>query len=75
MVDKDSLSYFKQGFEAGKEAALMEFKSGGYEPVVHCGECRYQHLINGYLHYCTIWDSYNGLGDDGFCNYGAKMEV
>ena len=40
-------------------------------PVVRCRECK--HIENSpYGRYCTVWHGHNGMGDDGFCNYGER---
>ena len=37
--------------------------------VVRCKDCVHCKVaFNG--RYCEIWGMFNGLGDDGFCNYG-----
>lgn len=39
--------------------------------VVRCGECK--HIENSpYGRYCTVWHGHNGMGSDGFCNYGER---
>lgn len=39
--------------------------------VVRCGEC--QHMTNELgLRYCNVWERINGMGDEGFCNYGER---
>ena len=39
--------------------------------VVRCGECK--HIENSpYGRYCTVWHGHNGMGDEGFCNYGER---
>ena len=40
-------------------------------PVVRCKDCKYMiQWADG--RYCTVWDGVNGMGDDGFCNYGER---
>ena len=42
-------------------------------PVVRCRECK--HMIRqSHTRYCTVWNAVNGMGDDGFCNYGERKE-
>ena len=42
-------------------------------PVVRCRECK--HMIpQSHTRYCTVWNAVNGMGDDGFCNYGERKE-
>ena len=40
-------------------------------PVVRCKDCKYMTQW-AYGGYCTVWDGVNGMGDDGFCNYGER---
>ena len=41
--------------------------------VVRCRECK--HMIpQSHIRYCTVWNAVNGMGDDGFCNYGERKE-
>lgn len=40
-------------------------------PVVRCKDCKYMTQW-AYGRYCTVWDGVNGMGDDGFCNYGER---
>lgn len=39
--------------------------------VVRCKDCKYMTQW-AYGRYCTVWDGVNGMGDDGFCNYGER---
>ena len=39
--------------------------------VVRCKDCK--HIENSpYGRYCTVWHGHNGMGDEGFCNYGER---
>ena len=43
------------------------------EAVVRCRECK--HMIpQSHTRYCTVWNAVNGMGDEGFCNYGERKE-
>ena len=40
-------------------------------PVVRCKDC--VHMKNQFhARFCNVWCMYNGMGDDGFCNYGER---
>ena len=42
-----------------------------FEAVVRCKDCK--HMIpQSHTRYCTVWNGANGMGDDGFCNYGER---
>ena len=41
--------------------------------VVRCRDCK--HMIpQSHTRYCTVWHGINGMGDDGFCNYGERKD-
>ena len=40
-------------------------------PAVRCKDCKYM-IQWADVRYCTVWDGVNGMGDDGFCNYGER---
>ena len=37
--------------------------------VVRCKDCRHISVERG-LFFCNVWEKFNGMGYDGFCNYG-----
>ena len=40
-------------------------------PVVRCKDCKHMEKdVVGRL--CHVWGGYNGMGDDGYCNYGER---
>ena len=59
-----------------KENCLAEIETAqtvDAVPVVRCRECK--HMIpQSHTRYCTVWNAVNGMGDDGFCNYGERKE-
>ena len=59
-----------------KENCLAEIEAAqtvDAVPVVRCRECK--HMIpQSHTRYCTVWNAVNGMGDDGFCNYGERKE-
>lgn len=40
-------------------------------PVVRCKDCKHVDKV-GNARWCGLWRGYNGMGDDGFCNYGER---
>ena len=42
-------------------------------PVVRCRDCK-QMIPQSHTRYCTVWHGTNGMGDDGFCNYGERND-
>ena len=54
---------------------LAQMPVADAEGKVRCGDCKYQTLrtpLN--IRYCTVWDRFNGMGDDGYCSYGERRE-
>jgi len=42
-------------------------------PVVRCKDCKYMEKYAAHpARFCKVWRSYNGMGDDGYCNYGER---
>ena len=41
--------------------------------VVRCKDCKHMEIDRG-GRFCHVWGGYNGMGDDGFCNYGERKE-
>ena len=40
--------------------------------VVRCKDCKHMEKTPDQLRWCNVWDGINGMGDDGFCNYGER---
>ena len=45
-------------------------KTSGIE-LVRCKNCVHMKKQFG-ARYCEVWTMFNGMGDDGFCNYGER---
>ena len=42
--------------------------------VVRCKDCMHmEHTPDG-LRWCNVWGGINGMGDEGFCNYGERKD-
>ena len=39
---------------------------------VRCKDCKRMFVSVPGIRYCTVWNNPNGMGDDGFCNYGER---
>ena len=39
--------------------------------VVKCKDCRHITVERG-LCFCNVWEKFNGMGYEGFCNYGER---
>ena len=45
--------------------------ANGVTIPVRCKNC--VHMVEQFgVRYCKIWTMFNGMGDDGFCNYGER---
>lgn len=53
--------------------ALRNFPAVDAVEVVRCRECKHM-ILQSHTRYCTVWHAVNGMGDDGFCNYGERKE-
>ena len=42
--------------------------------VVRCKDCVHCEVTPYSLRLCNVWDGINGMGDEGFCNYGERKE-
>lgn len=67
MTSREQTAY-DLGFHEGRN---------GVVPVVRCRDCKHQ-IERGYAQYrfkwCEVWRRINGMGDDGFCNYGERKD-
>ena len=57
---------------AGSEIARIP--AADVVEAVRCKDCRHMTLEMGYVRFCNVWERPNGMGDDGFCNYGELKE-
>lgn len=53
------------GYEAGCAAANAQ--------IVRCKDCKHMSRLINMVH-CDAWERFNGMGEDGFCNYGERKE-
>lgn len=51
--------------------AIVSAPSVDAVEVVRCTECQYMKIKAG-LCYCKVWQGYNDMGSEGFCNYGER---
>ena len=42
--------------------------------VVRCKECKHMEVTPDCLRWCHVWNGINGMGDEGFCNYGERKD-
>ena len=42
--------------------------------VVRCKECKHMKIDRNGYRWCLVWTGINGMGDDGFCNYGERKD-
>ena len=55
-------------------ALLKKVESGELVEVVRCKDCKYMGVIPYSLRWCHVWNGINGMGDEGFCNYGERKD-
>ena len=75
LIDADALlaEYDRQHeVEPGKARKLIEdAPTVDAVEVVRCKDCRHISVERG-LCFCNVWEKFNGMGYDGFCNYGEN---
>ena len=42
--------------------------------LVYCKECKHMEKTPDCLRWCNVWNGINGMGDEGFCNYGERKD-
>ncbi len=58
-----------------KETDCSDFKDRqNYVEVVRCKDCKHMVTTPNGLRLCSVWCDINGMGDEGFCNYGERRE-
>lgn len=40
--------------------------------IVRCKDCKHMEITPDNLRWCNAWNSINGMGDEGYCNYGKR---
>ena len=45
----------------------------GFE-LVRCKDCKHMEKTPYGLRLCHVWDGINGMGDEGYCNYGERKD-
>lgn len=75
LIDADDLlaEYDRQHEgEPGKARKLIEDAPAvDAVEVVRCKDCRHITVERG-LCFCNVWEKFNGMGYEGFCNYGER---
>lgn len=42
--------------------------------VVRCKDCKNMIVSDKGFRFCNVWCKINGMGDNGYCNYGERKE-
>lgn len=42
--------------------------------VVRCKDCKNMLVSDKGFRFCNVWCKINGMGDDGYCNYGERRK-
>lgn len=71
------------GMARGLEDGLLRFCNGAWRDndgdvvdiaeVVRCKNCVHMKAKFN-ARFCEIWCMFNGMGDEGFCNYGERKD-
>lgn len=56
----------------GFDDALQDAQTVDAVEVVRCKDCKHMEVTPDCLRWCHVWNGINGMGDDGFCNYGER---
>lgn len=59
---------------ATKEFIALQKKveSGQLVEVIRCKDCKHMEITPDNLRWCNAWNGINGMGDEGYCNYGER---
>lgn len=58
----------------GMGCKVMTMEAVEAVEVVRCKECMHMER-NAHFRHCRVWGAINGMGDEGFCNYGERKET
>ena len=53
---------------------LWRTKSVDAVEVVRCKDCKHMKIDRNGYRWCLVWTGINGMGDEGFCNYGERKD-
>ena len=68
-VDAVEVVYGEWLYDSGSERYLI---ASGVTIPVRCKDCKHMEKTTYGLRWCNVWEAINGMGDDGFCNYGER---
>ena len=71
---KNDASLVGENFQEGFIAKIADnLIANGVTIPVLCKDC--VHMKNQFhARFCNVWCMYNGMGDEGFCNYGERKD-
>ena len=52
---------------------VKKIENGQLVEVVRCKDCIHMENSAQFRH-CRVWGAINGMGDEGFCNYGERKD-
>ena len=67
---KNMVAMYQDEIVPGLRKTIEEMERNRVE-VVRCKDCKHMYRRKG-LRWCDAWGEINGMGDDGFCNYGER---
>ena len=69
---ENMVALYQDEIVPGLRKTIEEMERNRVE-VVRCKDCKHMKSISG-MRWCDAWGDVNGMGDDGFCNYGERRE-
>lgn len=60
------------GSDAEKCVMFNNLKTVDAVEVVRCKDCKNMIVSDKGFRFCNVWCKINGMGDDGYCNYGER---
>lgn len=66
------LTWSKQDILGEIDRTIKEADRVDAVRVIRCKDCKHMEVTPDCLRWCHVWSGINGMGDDGFCNYGER---
>ena len=66
--------YWTESEQAAVRSFLVKQPKVDAAEVVRCKDCVHCEVTPDCLRWCNVWNGINGMGDEGFCNYGERKD-
>ena len=70
----ESAVYWNSSDKGFIEKIAEHLIANGVTIPVRCKDCKYREVTPDSLRWCYVWNGINGMGDEGFCNYGERID-